>query len=141
MIPANCLVPHKPDEGKYGDCLRACIATMLSLDSEDVPHFYHDGCDGDTGHARMVEYLASQGLVVVVLSGGESGTRDEIVTQFGTANPNAPYMLFGGMPGGGDHVVVCKGGAVFHDPAWIKVMMSGPTSQGVWLIMVLVRAA
>ena len=43
MIPVYSTVPHKPEEGLYGDCHRACVASVLELPSEAVPHFFAKG--------------------------------------------------------------------------------------------------
>lgn len=40
---------HKPEEGVYGDCYRTCIACLLGIDRDAVPHFYstEDGRQSD----------------------------------------------------------------------------------------------
>ena len=39
MNPVASRIPHSPKNGKIGDCLRACVASVLNLRYEDVPHF------------------------------------------------------------------------------------------------------
>lgn len=38
MKPVRQLYRHDPANGVYGDCWRACIASVLELPIEDVPH-------------------------------------------------------------------------------------------------------
>lgn len=33
---------HDPDNGQIGDCFRACIASILDLERDEVPHFARD---------------------------------------------------------------------------------------------------
>lgn len=140
MTPVNCRVGHHPDKGTYGDCVRACVATLLDIaDGDKVPHFYHDN-DAEAGHARMVEYLATQGLTPYIAHLPGTLSLDDVLTNHGDFNPTAHYILFGGLDGGGDHAVVCKGGAVVHNPAWVPCSLRGPLSIGVWQILLLVRA-
>lgn len=50
MTPVDQLVLHNPgDPTQMGDCLRACVASVLDLDPADVPHFVQEGYHaGDT---------------------------------------------------------------------------------------------
>jgi hypothetical protein len=45
MMPVEMIVDHCPEEGRYGDCFRACVASLMELPAEAVPHF----CDGNPG--------------------------------------------------------------------------------------------
>jgi len=39
MIPVDQTILHDPKNGKVGDCFRACVASLLELPPETVPHF------------------------------------------------------------------------------------------------------
>lgn len=56
------LHPHDPENGVWGDCFRACIASLMSMDAKDVPHFVHDGCTNEVSMQRLNEWLRPRGL-------------------------------------------------------------------------------
>lgn len=131
-----CRVRHQPEAGLYGDCMRACVASIMDIaNPEDVPHFAHDGCDGETAHARMQEYVSSLGFACFSIGTGLD--REALMAEM-ALQPDFHYMLFGATHAG-NHVVVCRGGEVVHDPAWSRSPMVGPGSSGVWSIVVFVR--
>lgn len=138
MIPVHCRVRHDPEAGTYGDCVRACIASILELDAEAVPHFYHDNCDPVTGHNRMVDWLASVGYVPFSIGYEGCYALDEILEFNSDMNATAHYIL-AGSTGEGNHVVVCQGGRVAHNPAWYGCALVGPTDVGQWQITVIAR--
>lgn len=136
MIPAMCRVSHKPNEGQYGDCVRACIATILEVDTEKVPHFAHDDPDGVELARRVREFLApSHTIYAVAYPGDYSGLLDYI----GEQNPGSTYMLIGAVAGGGEHMVVCQGNHVAHNPAWYGCSLVGPGGAGYWIVWVVAR--
>lgn len=138
MIPTVCHVLHDPDAGTFGDCMRACVASILELDTGDVPHFYHDGCDGETGIVRMREWLNGRQLAPFFIQYAGEHALSEILELQGTQNPGIHYMLFG-RTDDGDHVVVAKDDQVVHDPNWCPSPLVGCGSHGLWTIMVIVR--
>lgn len=136
MTPVHCLVKHNPDAGTFGDCVRACIASLLDMRAEDVPHFYEDDCDGETGIKRIYRFLSPLGLSPFFVYFNGSDPLETVLQHMAVANPDAHYMLYGNS-GFGDHVVVCQGGKIVHDPAWVADGIEGPNSNGFWSIMVL----
>lgn len=138
MTPVTCRVKHDPENGTYGDCMRACIATLLDLDAEAVPHFFHDGKD-EEGGKRLTEWLAGQGYYPFRELGPRDMTLEDVLHYQSAVNPHAHYILYGSTGSGGTHVVVCKGGAVVHNPAWYGSHIVGPPVGLDWQIMVLAR--
>jgi len=138
MIKVSCQVSHDPEKGTYGDCLRACIATMLEKPSNDVPHFYHDGCDGNEGNKRLQEYLKTQNLIACYQY-FESAPVDEVKQHMKVLNPEVVYLLMGSTATG-DHIVICKNDEVLHNPNWGGQPIIKPTSLGVTVVMVLVSS-
>lgn len=132
MIPVVCREGGDGTDGKYGDCLRACVASILEKPSERVPHFYHDGCDGEEGMKRLRAYLKDLNYAPVFLSIPRHFTFDEALELSGNAVSGCHYLMFGE-----GHVVVCKGGIVAHDPAWVKTVprLKQPVGND-WIIMV-----
>lgn len=139
MIHHHCIVSHEPPKS-YGDCLRACVASILNIERvEDVPHFMHDG-DDERGNERLKEYLWTQGLRPFITALGGETTLSDVFTMMNAVNTDIPYLLFC-QCGGGHHVVICRNDKIIHNPAWINYPIEGPTLQNdvpLWVIMVFV---
>lgn len=140
MTPFMCQTKHDPENGSYGDCFRACIASLLDIEpsDENVPHFCSNG-EPINGNARLTEFLAERGLVPFFHLIDGSTSKDEILEHCETLNPAVYYILMGANAEG-DHCVVCRGDLVIHNPAWIPNPLIGPASNGFWAIMILARA-
>lgn len=138
MIPAHCRVKHDPDAGTYGDCVRACVASLLEYDTEAVPHFCHDNPDGTVAFDRLREWLKPHGLAPFVMRLPPDPLAD-VLAFLGEDHPEVHYMLFGVTVEGGDHVVIAKGGKIVHNPAWFGCSIVAPASIGFWQVVVLVR--
>lgn len=133
MIPQTALVRHDPPNS-YGDCVRASLASILEYPTAGVPHFYHDGCDGDTAHKRIRDFLGSINLAPVFMTFPPSVGRDEILSFMGAMNPDIYYMLFGNTSTG-PHVVVCLNDEIVHDVNWYKTPLTH--AEQFWQVMVL----
>lgn len=114
MIPQRQLNRHNPANGEWGDCWRTCIACILDLRPEEVPHFF----DGDViqweGIKRTQEWLIARGMYL--LSFGWKDDWDQIQLTIKTFNPGIHYIMFG-MGSTEGHVVICKDGEIVHDPS------------------------
>lgn len=66
MTPVKQRYKHDPENGVWGDCHRAAVASVLDLALDDVPHFADGGAGGEEFERRVREYLLSRGLVVGV---------------------------------------------------------------------------
>ena len=136
MTPVYCEVKHNPPE-TYGDCVRACIATLLDKSGDQVPHFYHDA-DAVAGLQRLTTYLASLGYAPFYSHYDGSLPLADVLNMMRENNPTVPYMLYG-YTVTGPHVVVAKGDRVVHDPVWIPTGLTGPFYDH-WSVMVIARA-
>ena len=140
MTPVMCRSPHRPPSS-YGDCLRACIATVMDIDWQDVPHFADAGVSGAQSRAAARQWLNGHRLTVTAFAMPDEPL-DAVLHWMETENPDTTWLLFGSTarPGspdsGGDHVVVCQGGEVVHDPAWIPTSIKQVGSCGYWEIWV-----
>lgn len=139
MTPHKQTIKHDPARGLYGDCYRTAIASLLDLPPESVPHF----CDGPetkgddvTGRAR--EWLAGRGLSLVRLPlfCSDVGPVFELM---GECNPGALYLLTGQSPRGFNHVVVCRGGKLAHDPSQEGGGLVGPCDDGAFWVEIIGR--
>lgn len=136
MTPAVSRIKHDPPHS-YGDCLRACIATVMDVQIETVPHFAADGVDGDVAMARVREYLSPMAPFIVAWPGDIALA--DLLDMMKLLNPQSTYILFGGTNDGGDHCVVCQGGKIVHNPAWYGCSIVGPLSNGTWQVLVVGR--
>lgn len=119
-----CSVRHAPPES-YGDCVRACIASILNKTSEEVPHFFADGKPG--GLLLVREYLKTLKRDIWFTHCPAEWSFQQVMDFVGEANPDHHYML---MPD--KHAVVCKGDKKVHDPAWFPVPLDQPSEC--WVI-------
>ena len=144
MTPYKQLNRHDPANGVYGDCARTAIACLLDVPPQDVPHFM-DGCDNDEQADVAIDaqqaWLGSRGLAVVTLGYGGYGPDDPpsaILDVMAESNPGIYYLLVGRSQSGVNHVVVCCGGEIVHDPSLDDAGIVGPTLSGAYIVEVLV---
>lgn len=132
MTPEICLVKHNPPD-TYGDCVRACVASVLEMPAADVPHFYSDG-DGEAAFDRMRVWLADRGRIPAYFPLHHE-TLDGVLWAM-KMYPDVEYLLFCSN-GAGDHCVIGRNDEIIHDPAWYKTQIVGPHSSGVWIVIIL----
>lgn len=53
---------HDPENGVYGDCQRAIVASLLGLEMSEVPHFNEGGPDAYGFFERLDSFLFSRGI-------------------------------------------------------------------------------
>lgn len=140
MTPAMCRVKHDPPRS-YGDCLRACVATVMDVGPETMPHFADMAATADEALASARRWLGEYGWTVACFAFPGSESLDDLLAYMGEINSTVTWLLFGSTgPDGGDHVNVCQGGKIVHDPAWSPTSIKSPTSAGIWQIWVIARA-
>lgn len=139
MIPYQCQIVHKPQFGFYGDCLRACVASLLEMSPDLVPHFYQDGCDGIEGDKRLSEFLRGLGLGRFSAYFPGDVPLQELLDHIAQGtSPGVVLVLFCSVDGG-NHAVLISGGKVVHDPALYVVRRYEPTTAGHWEVMGIVK--
>lgn len=142
MTPVFCRIKHSPDDGTYGDCVRACVATILNYEHnpEEVPHFAHDNAAPEIVNQRLREYLSSQhGLAPWITHYDPTAPLDEMLDVLSDSGIDVPFMLYGKTAYDTDHVVVCRNGKVAHDPAWYSTPLVKGGSQGSWQVVVFAK--
>lgn len=115
---------HDPANGKYGDCYRTCIAMMLDMERDEVPHFFDkvtapETADNDCIH-RAETWLRGFGLSLFTMVWPGDYPMEMIMATIRSQNgPEVRYMLTGESGKYDDigHVVVCRGDKVFADPS------------------------
>lgn len=136
MIPVQCQVKHDPPNA-YGDCVRAAFASILELPAGDVPHFFHDNCDGPEASRRMDDFLASRGLISFWQHLPPEMKLAEILHFMHETNPHVYYILWHGTADG-HHVVIGRGGEIVFNPAWYSSPIVGPAGEA-WSIQIIAR--
>lgn len=114
---------HTGNAGEIGDCHRACIASLLELPIEDVPHFY-DVDDGayKNEHTKQAEeyqtrWLAERGLAFVELP-FLGDTLEAVLKWVSFYSGETYYLLCAKSRGGHGHSVVCHKDKIVHDPTY-----------------------
>jgi hypothetical protein len=82
-----------------GNCLEACVASLLGLSIEKVPDFGVDGW-----HAALCSFLNARGMYPL-----------QFQSNGGDAGPPG-YHIIGGQSARGPHAVVGRGSVIVHDP-------------------------
>lgn len=124
MKPVFQTIMHKPEDGRFGDCHRAAVASILERPIEGVPHFANGWPSGDVFAQREREWLLTQGVAPVIVA-YECGLED-VLRCMEAQNPTIFYLLAGESAQGVGHTVVCRGGKIVHDPHPSGAGLSGP---------------
>jgi hypothetical protein len=107
MKPVDQTLFGPRPNGKVGNCVSACIASLLDLDIADVPYFMGtDDEPDDLWKKRINRWLAPRGFSFMHLK-----TDGKRFAQW----PPGYFILMGRSPRG-LHAVVAKGGKIVHDP-------------------------
>lgn len=135
MKPQMMSVPHLPPE-QFGDCYRACIASILEVSIDTVPHC---GARGEAHwheeHAKLDAWLADRDMFIVFHKFDAKHTAENIELWKGVG-----YHLIGGRSPRGPHFTVGLAGVVIHDPSPLGGGLV-PDEDGTWSFGYLVRGA
>jgi hypothetical protein len=144
MTPVDQLVLHDPTvPEQLGDCLRACIASLLDLPADQVPHFVQDGYyagdlddDGDQWYRLLRGWLRDRGMDVLWPAADDVGeylpwSLLDLCLLCGPS-PRGPFL----------HVVVGRpDGTVVHDPHPSRDGLAGAATSIALLVPAEVVAA
>lgn len=98
MTPVDMLhLNHGQPGAINGDCLRACLATILDLAADDVPHFM--ASDLDTWYQRVTDWLKPRGLAWLCMNWPATYMPDQVlnlhpVVMVGGKSPRGPWGHF-----------------------------------------------
>lgn len=137
----HCRVKHDPEANTFGDCLRACVASMLDVDDPlDVPHFFSDNCDAETGYERLRLWLAARELAPFFVGLAGDMSFEEVLHTIGSGvNYRVVYVVFGRVSENHeDHALVCRGTEIEHDPSWTPGRFTLPCAGCDWQVMLIV---
>lgn len=136
-------------EGVYGDCYRTCLAMVLDLDRDDVPHFCEDVPPGtpadDPRHVESLrledEWLAARGLARVHVPYSPELTMAGLAEQYARiAGPSVAVIMGCSLGGGMDHVVVLHQGVVYDPLGVVDPELYRPCIDGMWWATILAAA-
>lgn len=136
MKPVICQVSHNPPVS-HGDCVRACVASVLELVPDEVPHFFHDG-NGNLAFDRMREFLRARGLIAAYFPLSGELLLSDVLEFMKREYAGIHYLMFCSNRDG-NHCVVGENDTIVHDPAWIKCEIIGPHSDGLWILIILAK--
>ena len=138
MIPIKSEYKHDPATGTYGDCHRACIASILELPRHAVPHFLEDNCSAGVFHARVEAFLRSVGFRQ--FSAAYTASEDVSVGDFlksicrhSHSLMDTFFILGVRSPAGCGHSVVCRGLEVVWDPTYAEKPAYLPLDGHYWI--------
>lgn len=133
MTPIKQRFYHDPENGVYGDCHRAALASLLDLPLDAVPHFMH-GLGPDDGEAfndAQEAFLRTRGLTPIIFPiDDERNGLEAVLIALESYNPGVYYLLGGSSANGTGHTVVAGGGKIVHDPARDDSGIVGPMEDG-----------
>jgi hypothetical protein len=118
MIPVDQEFLHKPEEGSIGDCMRACLASVLELPISAVPHFAKLYPTAPEFWNELMDWVELQGYDF------------SHVVPLSCIDPERFYIVGGPSPRSGRHAVVSKGMDIVHDPHPSRAGLAG--SATVW---------
>ena len=112
-IDQQCFI----ENGEVGDCVRACTASILDMESNDVPHFVKDQ-PGTDWYFTWEKFMQNNGLNPIMF--------DDYPRFIG-------YSLASGTSERGTkHMVILFNGMLYHDPHPSRVGLK--ETDTVWLI-------
>ncbi len=132
MTPVDQLVLYQDEPRIWGDCQRACIASLLDLPALEVPHFLELANGVAFDNYDMIEdFLAPRGLVVL--------WQRSLAYHWQPGEPDCYHLLSGPSPRfNTGHMVVGLNGKVFHDPHPSRAGLAGNPAN--WSCSFIVKA-
>lgn len=132
MIEYKQLYLHKPQEGSWGDCFRACIASILDFEHvADVPHVYDKGASAEEATEHLNKLLARGNLVYVEIP--LAATADQLRVYLKRYYKNI-HVIIGCSSKHGNHSVVMKNDDYMWDPSIDNSGCVGPMDDGYYWI-------
>lgn len=134
MIPLKQRHRHDPANGIWGDCHRACVASILELPLDAVPNF-HEPPPGEAWRSEWAAirervFLISCGFVPITCCYHEDMGLEQVLAGAAYYNPGTYWILGGTSRNGTGHSVVCLDDLIVHDPSLDDSGIVGPMEGG-----------
>ena len=122
---------HDPENGLWGDCDRASVASLLGKAIDDVPHFFDKLQEDDyvgikTAFETRSKWLKDNGVTEITIVMKWEKDPESFIRYISEDNVGIPFLLIGESRNHMDHVVICKDGEIIHDPAIDNSGIIGP---------------
>ena len=130
MTPVDMTVMHDPENGAIGDCFRCCIASLLDMQPEQVPHFMDypwDDPDGGKWFRHLNQWLRDKGLAYIEINvDPQQPWKWGDFVQCGFD----PWYIWSGESPRARHSTVAQAGILVHDPHPSRAGLVGPYKDG-----------
>lgn len=137
MIPVKQQFRHFPEYGLWGDCHRACIASILELPLEEVPHFCDGGKKVEGADCPVRPWLAERGMFQVSQPYDGKFPIDQLLQDLNIIYPEMFFILGCASKSGTGHSLVAGEGRILHDPSIDGSGCVGPMEDGFWWITII----
>ena len=110
MTPLKQTIFSNEKAGTVGNCLQSCVASLLDLPIEEVPHFSWYMSDW---FRKLYSFIEEKGYVVIITGVKQNPNwREEIkgIDGYVIVGGKSPRGIFNG------HAVIYKDGEPFFDP-------------------------
>lgn len=131
MTPHKQLFQHNPAAGIWGDCFRTCIASLLDVLPEAVPHRHAD-LDWYEQRDLIDAWLAPQRLRLINFAIRWPDSTPQELCEYTAYMRPGRFMLSGRHQTGTAHVVVADATGIIHDPCPLNMGLAGPFESGSW---------
>lgn len=113
---------------KRGNCLQACVASILELDLDEVPNFV-EAQNGEWWKA-LNDFLLGYGIQPVILDANPKSLEDDVIPW----KPKGLHILSGKSPRGDFlHATVYQAEKMIHDPHPDR---TGVMSEVDWILFI-----
>lgn len=134
MTPVDMLIKHDPEKGAIGDCFRCCIASLLDMRAEYVPHFMKKDWGKEekdlTWFKELQYWLSTRGLAYLDLIVQKEFCGTNWFEKIGAGGFDAYHIISGVSPRGYRHAVVGRNGIIVHDPHPDRSGLITPEDEG-----------
>lgn len=134
MKPVKQRNRHDPENGIWGDCHRAAVASLLEMEIDDVPHFCDKGISAEDFNRFEREWFLSRGLFPIYCPYPAENKLSDILNAIEAISPGIIFLLGGESQNGCNHTVVAGRGRILHDPSQDDSGIIGPCNDGFYWI-------
>jgi hypothetical protein len=136
---------NDPERALFGDCHRTCIAMILDLDRDEVPHFMAEcppGLPPDDPRSQAAEqaerdWLLGRGLVPVYVPYPGDLPLTTLLEQLKVTARDTAVILGCKSGRGSNHSVVVYDGLVYNPN---EGFIAGPMTDGMWWVTIYAHA-
>ncbi len=95
MIPVYQKFKRDPENGIYGDCHKSCIASILKLDWDVVPHFVGEYPTSTAWESAVRKWLRDRNMGLCRLKFFQGEDLDWVLKYLWACSPDTYYIPIG----------------------------------------------